>query len=173
MIKAIFGKVKLNRHICPKCRNAILNSTRKFTCDVCGYEKTDEEAKKYKIIVPPPGIRKSPARSIQKKILEIQSYRCYWCANKFGMPYWKNNRLRYLKIHWDHKIHFSFEQTNRDDNWVASCNICNLFKSNFLFKSDADCRDFLLLKWERAIKKDKLSVGSGPMYRLEKNKGNS
>lgn len=157
MIKAVYGKVKLNRHICPACGNAILNNGKEFICDVCGYKKRDAEAKKFKIIVPPPGVRKQPPKPIQKELLKIQNYKCYWCGNKFGASYWKNNKVRFLKIHWDHKIPFSFEQTNRNDNWVASCDVCNLFKSNYLFKSDVECRKFLLRKWEKAIKNGEIT----------------
>ena len=157
MIKSIYGKIKLNKHICPLCGNSILNNDSFFSCDVCNYSNEDEEAKTFEIIVPPSGIRKIPSRDIQGKLLEIQNNKCYWCANKFGTPYWKNNKIRFLRIHWDHKIPFSYEKANRDDNWVASCNICNLFKSNFLFKTDKECRMFLLKKWEILINKNEIS----------------
>ena len=158
MIKAIYGKVQLNHHICPKCKNPILNDSKFFVCDVCGYNNKDDDAKKFKVIVPPPGIRKKPPKQIQKLILNIQNNRCFWCGNKFATAYWKNNRLKYLRIHWDHKIPFSFEQTNRDENWVASCNICNLFKSNYLFKTEKECRKFILKRWQKAIEKGEIST---------------
>jgi len=158
MIKAIYGKVKFNRHTCPKCKNSLLNNSLWFKCDICGYNNQDEEATTFKVIVPPPGIRKAPPRYIQKQILKAQDDKCYWCANKFKSIYWKNNKVKFLRIHWDHKIPFSSEQTNRDENWVASCNICNLFKSNFMFKTDEECRSFILRRWQKSIDKDEISI---------------
>ena len=158
MIKAIYGKFKFNKHTCPNCRNSLLNKTRSFICDVCGYQEKEEKAKKFKVIVPPPGIRKRPPMVIQKIILEIQSNKCYWCGNKFETAYWKNDKLRFLKIQWDHKIPFSYTKTNRNDNWVASCNVCNSFKSNFMFKTDKECRNFLLRKWQIALDKEEISI---------------
>jgi len=156
MIKAIYGKVKLNLHSCPNCGNRLLNNSQWFICDVCFYSNKDDKAKKFKVIVPPPGIRKSPPRDIQKTILSIQNNKCYWCGSEFGIAYWKDGKIKHLKIHWDHKIPFSYEQTNRDDNWVASCNICNLFKSNFMFKKEEECQEFILRKWQKSIDKDKI-----------------
>lgn len=60
MIKAIYGKIKFNRHECPSCGNSLLNNSPWFKCDVCGYSNCDEKATKFKVIVPPPGIRKTP-----------------------------------------------------------------------------------------------------------------
>ena len=158
MIKAIYGKVTFNRHECPSCGNCLLNKNQWFKCDVCGYTNADKKATKFKVIVPPPGIRNNPPRHIQKELLIIQDNKCYWCANKFGTVYWKNNKIKYLKKHWDHKIPFSYEQTNRNENWVASCNICNLFKSNFMFKTDEECRVFILRRWQKSIDKDEISI---------------
>ena len=134
MIKAIYGKVKFNRHDCPSCGNSLLNKTLWFICDVCGYVDKDEPAQIYKIIVPPPGIRKVPSRFIQKELLKKQDNKCFWCGLLFGTVYWRNNKVRFLSMRWDHKIPFCYEQTNRDDNWAASCNVCNYFKYNKRFK---------------------------------------
>lgn len=158
MIKAIYGKVSFNSHLCPNCKNRLLNNSQWFICDVCGYSNKDDKAKKFKVIVPPPGIKKKPPRSLQKMLLEIQNNKCYWCSNEFDSIYWKNNKVKFLKIHWDHKNPFSFEQTNRGDNWVASCNICNLFKSNFMFKTDKECRNFILRRWQKEIDKGNISI---------------
>jgi len=157
MIKAIYGKVKLNRHSCPSCNNPLLNTSRIYICDVCGYGNKDDKAKTFKVVVPPPGIRKVPPRFVQRMILESQGGKCFWCSNKFDTPYWKNNKVSYLKIHWDHKVPFSYSLTNKDDNWAASCNLCNLFKSNFLFKNEKECRHYLLKRWQIAIDKNEIS----------------
>lgn len=158
MIKAIFGKVRLNLHTCPNCENDLLNNSLLFTCDVCGYSNKDEKAKTFKVVVPPPGMRKIPPRALQKILLKVQSNKCFWCGNKLGSLYWKNGKVKTLEVHWDHKIPFSYTQTNRNDNWVASCNICNLFKSNFLFTTDKECREYLSAKWQEAIHKEIISI---------------
>jgi len=157
MIKAIYGKITFNQHTCPSCGNSLLNQSQYYFCDVCNYSNEDEKAKIYKIIVPPPGLRKYPSIEIQRKLLKKQNSECYWCGRKFNIPYWRNNKIRYLTIHWDHKNPFSFEQTNRDKNWAASCSICNRWKHNFMFKKEKDCRRFLLGKWQRAINDENIS----------------
>ena len=149
--KAIYGKVRIVRHLCPNCGNHILSNQKAFICDVCDYSGKDNETKGYKIIVPPLGYRNWPCVEIRKKLLEIQKNKCYWCERKFDTPYIKNGRFKYLKIHWDHKIPFSYEQANRDENWVASCNICNQFKYNFMFKYEKDCKRYLLKKWDEYL----------------------
>lgn len=84
MIKAIYGKITFNRHDCPSCENSLLNKSQWFFCDVCGYCNEDEKATKFKIIVPPPGIRSLPPRELQEKLLQEQNGECYWCNEWSG-----------------------------------------------------------------------------------------
>jgi hypothetical protein len=158
MIKAIYGKVILNRHLCPNCNNWTLNSTKAFKCDVCGFVSSAETPKGIKVIVPPPGIRKVPPREIQRQLLEVQANKCYWCSNKFGSYYYAHVELKQLKVHYDHKIPFSYEQTDRAENWVASCDACNRFKGDLMFGDDRECREYLRGKWLEYIHKEKIEL---------------
>lgn len=157
--KAIYAKVVIKRHLCPQCNNYILTNQRSFICDVCGFAGRDTKTKGYRIIVPPPGIRHQPIKQIKDQILREQDNRCYWCSRKFEQSYIRDGKVKFLEIHWDHKIPFSFEQANRDDNWVASCNICNLLKSSFIFKKEEECRRYLLKKWENYLSDEIIILG--------------
>jgi len=156
--KAIYGKVKIIRHLCPVCGNYVLENKKHFKCDVCGFEGIETKTKGYRIMSPPSGIRKRPPEWLKRQILKKQNNRCYWCGRKFGEPYLKNTILKYLKIHWDHKSPFSYEQTNNNNNWVAACNICNSFKSSFLFKKEEDCFLYLRMKWNKVLDSGKIKV---------------
>jgi len=154
--KTIFGKVKINRHLCPNCGFPILGNDKRIECDMCGLELRRHKYDGIIVVVPPSGIRKMPPKKLQEELLKSQNYRCYWCGNKFDTFLLRNNQLEQLKVHFDHKVPFSYEKVNRDDNWVASCNICNLLKSSFMFKKEEDCRKYLLRRWHKAIDNGKI-----------------
>ena len=53
-----------------------------------------------------------------------------------------------LKVHWDHKIPYSYAQDNRDINFVASCSVCNLMKHDRMFETLDEAREYLQTRWE-------------------------
>ncbi len=87
--------------------------------------------------------KKKPSEKLQKKILTMQNYKCYYCDREIGTI------RSMIGVEWDHFIPFSYCQNNNDDNFIACCPICNRLKSNYHFKDIFECREYiqkLLLK---------------------------
>lgn len=156
MEKVIYGSVTMFRHKCPVCRNDILSNDDTFECD-CGHEGGNKKVQKttIEVITGRRGI--IPAR-IKRQLNKKQGGKCYWCNRRFGTLYYKDKTIKSLRRHYDHKVPFSYEQRNRKKNWCIACNICNLFKSNFLFKKETECVTFLSKKWATALREDKINI---------------
>lgn len=151
MERVIFGKVTMYRHFCKKCKQPILSNDSYYKCDCCGYSNKNEKIKR--TVIEAKTKRYRPSARIQKEIIEKQNNKCYWCGRDFSTPIVKNDKIKFLKKHWDHVIPYAYEQRNRDENWVLSCNICNLFKSSFLFETETKCREYINNKWGEYLRK--------------------
>lgn len=101
------------------------------------------------------------------ELLDKQKGRCYWCDREFGSVYIKAGKVKILQIHIDHIIPYSYTQNSRNDNLVASCNICNLFKSSKYFHNEDDCYLYLMYKWAKSIA-DRKIVLIGVSFGIEK-----
>ena len=155
MEKVIYGKVTMYRHKCPLCQLDILSNGRDYECD-CGYRSKDKKIKRTTIEVTT-GRQKISAK-LKKGLNKKQMGDCYWCGRRFGAMYYKNNSVKTLRRHYDHKIPYVYEQRNRDDNWCVACNICNLFKSSLLFETEEDCVEYLTKRWNNSIKIGKIDI---------------
>ncbi len=99
--------------------------------------------------------RKLPSVKFQDRQLTIQNGRCFWCFLPFDV--WISRRGRdpvFLRWVWDHVEPYSWAQRQDDANFVASCQVCNGLKWNFMFPDEDSCRAYLLKR-----RKDK---GYGP-----------
>lgn len=54
--------------------------------------------------------------------------------------------MKKVKPHIEHRITYSFEQSNNPDNLFASCNICNHIKRDLIFDTDQQMRVYILTK---------------------------
>jgi len=79
--------------------------------------------------------RHRPSVKIQRQVLNHQNHQCVYCGCPVGGRSGRG-------IHWDHFIPFCYGG-NGDDNWVASCPECNLFKSAFLFNTIEEAQIFI------------------------------
>lgn len=70
-------------------------------------------------------------KEYKEKTLKEQDNKCYWCGRPFGniIVNKKTGSYVYLHVCWDHYIPYSFIGDSRPINFVASCQICNSFKS--------------------------------------------
>jgi len=63
-------------------------------------------------------------KQLAASILIKQCGRCAYC----------NTSLQGVQVHWDHFIPWSYlGYSGGDDNWVATCKMCNLKKSSKVF----------------------------------------
>ena len=91
--------------------------------------------------------RKAPTKLGQRNLLIIQEGKCYWCGRKFGdYVISKTGKVYELIPCWDHYIPFSFTGSSQDDQFVASCKVCNSHKSAkiiFNQEEENDMKEYL------------------------------
>lgn len=128
--------VKIRCFICDY--RAFLVSGRKACC---GAIPTQDEMRQFisqRVILKKEGdtvFRRKPGPTRKKKILEEQDGRCFWCELTIGYTYAREGRVYKTKLAWDHVLPYSFGANNHDENFVASCNLCNSIKSNLIFEN--------------------------------------
>ena len=143
---AIYGSVGLKRVYCDYCkRMAFVIDGRKQCCDrkestaieSC-YKMSDSYSK-----------RKHYSPAVVKKIIEKQNNLCLYCGNEFGYLYFRDNKIIKSTIHIDHLSPFSFSLDNGMGNLRASCNLCNLFKTDKIFDSIGEVKEYVIKKREQ------------------------
>lgn len=138
---AIYGTTKIKRRYCSHC------DTNTFVVDgtlqCCLSPDDSKDAKRYRRISQPCGMRRLPPLVLQKEIIAKQNNCCIYCDIKFGETYYKLNRCLVSKIHWDHLVPFAYLQDNPYTNWVASCNVCNHIKSSRIFETIDEAKNYV------------------------------
>jgi len=153
--KLIVGKVILFRMECPQCGEMNLSGEKIFCCP-CGYKYELDKNSSTRILCK--SRRKKPSRKIQLRLIVRQQNKCFWCGRIFGIWYSKGRLFSQLKIHFDHMIAYNYLQSNPDENWVASCNICNFIKSDKIFESIEDGKLYLQSKWAKKLSKKEIII---------------
>lgn len=149
----IYGDTILYEGFCDFCEDKFLCGNKNMTCD-CGNEIINIQIKE--VIQICGSKRKNIAQKIKNKIKLKQHNLCYWCGREFGTPVLKKYKLIKLRMHIDHILPISYLPLNDIDNLVGSCNICNIFKSSKIFKTETECKNYLLEKWNEYIKYEKI-----------------
>ena len=152
MEKIIAGKIILYREECPECGEWNISGNKKFECTWCSLIYENQNNIKLRQLTNSRFKRLIFTRKQKEIIWQRQRGRCYWCYRKFNIWYMKRNNTRMLKMHMDHKMPYSYLPDNNLKNICGACSICNLFKSNKIFDSDRDCMEYLLEKWEKALR---------------------
>lgn len=81
---------------------------------------------------------------LQADILIAQNDLCIYCGLEFGsLVIRKGNEWNWLEVNWDHFIPYAYCLSNRDENWVASCQLCNAYKSDFVFRNFDEVRVYI------------------------------
>jgi len=148
--KIVCGSVSLYRLKCPQCDEFNLSANSSFRCD-CGMRYSEKEVTKLRVEAK--GKRVRLPKKLRDAIVSNQGGVCYWCGNKFGIPYYrkKTNNVVRLRVHIDHLNPFSYTQNSERSNLVASCSVCNLHKSAKMFENESDCREYLIIKLNKKI----------------------
>jgi endogenous inhibitor of DNA gyrase (YacG/DUF329 family) len=96
--------------------------------------------------------RKQPTKKRQIFLLQNQENRCYWCGNLFGSEFInKKYKAIILVPVWDHYVPFSFTLKSNDEQFVASCQLCNQFKGSFVVsnKNEDNVRSIIRNAWDK------------------------
>lgn len=76
---------------------------------------------------------------------------CYWCTRGIGRQYEVRGEIVTLRLHWDHVIPDSAGGATDMTNIVPSCHLCNGWKSDRVFATEADVRTYLEERWTEAM----------------------
>ena len=63
----------------------------------------------------------------------------------FGTPLWREDKKKiiFLKLNWDHFVPYSYSYNNKKVNFVAACHVCNGIKSNKMFDTVKEIKDYV------------------------------
>lgn len=86
---------------------------------------------------------RKPTRAKQSELLDRQSGRCFYCLCKLNEWMTIQGKPVFTGLHWDHIIPWAFCQKNEDGNFVASCRLCNVIKSDKVFEQIYEARYYV------------------------------
>lgn len=153
--RLIAGKAILYRKRCVSCGDYYLTANPKEDCP-CG-RKNGGTVSRVRKLCNVKHTRRYPKWLIKTKA-EEQAYRCFWCDQSFGNSILRRNRLIILRPVGDHVEPYSYSYNSIWKNCVASCQICNAFKSSKMFDSNEDCKSYLTKKWDKEINKGIITI---------------
>lgn len=156
--KLMCGGIDLYRAMCPTCQDFNLSANSNFICTTCNAEYTYGLRVDSVRMVSSVSRRRQFGSGLVRKIAKQQNNKCYWCGREFDTHIIKHDKIVTLTIHIDHIIPFAYSQNNTNENFVASCNICNLFKGDKVFDNNDDCVNFLTDRWRQLIKSEKIKI---------------
>lgn len=93
--------------------------------------------------------KSSPSSTARRNYhAHLQENRCYFCERQFGTYVQKNSaKPEALRVEDEHFIPRRLPGARKDDNRHAVCHICNKLKSDLVFKSEEQCREWLAQAW--------------------------
>lgn len=139
-----YGNVTIPRMYCRSCkvRTLVVNG-RKVCCD----QPTGSKVTKWKRASDTAKKRARPKGAVADAILAEQGNVCLYCDKEFGGRVWYHGKMRFIEIAWDHMVPWSYSQNNRAENFAASCQFCNGWKSNRMFSTLEEAREYSARKW--------------------------
>lgn len=156
---SVFGNTKLLKGFCSGCcRQSIVIDGKLACCDkpfnatpaLCKRESISDQR------------RKMPTKREQRRILQAQDFRCWYCERNFGDNVNRKSKAIGLVVQFDHVQPFSFSQNNKTDNFVASCQICNGIKSDLSFGNLEEAKSYI----RKVIKRKGYEYEENPMPAL-------
>jgi 5-methylcytosine-specific restriction endonuclease McrA len=144
----LYGNVLITKSWCESCNcYAFVIGGKLQCCD----SKRSAIPQLLKRETMPEQIRKRPSLPMRKHIMELQNYSCFYCLREFGTKIVFKSKVVTLRLHWDHVAPWSYLQNNQTENFVASCHLCNLWKSSTVFQTIDEAQIFLILKWKEEL----------------------
>lgn len=144
---ATYGSVAILRGRCPSCQTYALIIDGRYAC--CNNRTEELHVTRTKSMSPAPEFRKPIPRAEKERILSEQDHRCLYCLKQFGTKVVYHARERVIRIHWDHKVPFSYGHDNRVSNIAAACQFCNQWKTNTMFRSIEEIQVYVQDRWSK------------------------
>lgn len=140
-IYAKYGSTVMKKRYCPDCKSvAFVIKGLMACCD----RKENSKVEGFEVICG--SKRKRCPKEIQKRLLQEQDGKCFYCDLPYGTPYLRNEKLHLVRVAYDHFVPYSYSQANSTENWVASCRLCNSIKSSKVFETKQDAKDFIIYR---------------------------
>lgn len=95
------------------------------------------------------GTRRRPSWSLQRRILENQEQRCFYCRSLFGDVIHYAGKAVVARITWDHVEPFCWQSNNQPLNYVAACSPCNVLKGARAFETPEEARIYVISCWKK------------------------
>lgn len=144
-----YGNIKFERAICPLCGEEALVKKHVTLCCGAGIAFDADETPIAKRMSETEGKRKPRTAEQERKILRRQGFRCLYCGSELGTWKKRNGEPVYLKTHFDHKLPFVTSHNNYPYNYAAACHVCNGIKSDLVFVTLQDAREYI--KYHRML----------------------
>lgn len=140
-----YGSVLLERATCPKCNcvSILDKDGNTLCCDV----KVKSTPTRFTSECCSSGKRVKLKKSTKDAYLELYDYCCAYCGRAFGDYCIYNDKVRRLRVEWDHFEPFVDTQNNDKYNYVPACQICNSIKGSKRFNSFKEVRDYVKKIW--------------------------
>lgn len=147
--KVFYGPIPVIRAKCPKCKEWGFIGTNN-RCQHCGIvlpEIADRVIYRRESLMLN---RMQLPKRLQKELLNIQDYNCFWCGLSFfdEMLNSKTGKCVVPSIHFDHIVPYCYSG-NLAGNWVASCSICNQIKHSKYFRTYEEAYEYINNKREQ------------------------
>lgn len=143
---ALYGDVVIPRGYCLDCDSYAFIIDNELRC--CGKRVEDPEFIGFKKMSDCVAIRRGPSRKWQEAIIRTQGGKCFYCDRRFGSCVWRSGKQISLRLHWDHVNPWIYSLSNKDQNFVAACHVCNGIKSSLIFGSIDEARTHITEKWQ-------------------------
>lgn len=141
---AIYGNVQIIRADCYACGRYALVIDGALQC--CG-RLVETEPVEIKRMSQPEARRRTPNAAHKKEILEAQNYRCLYCDISLDGYAVYRSQLRRVQLTWDHMAPYAYTLNNHPENFAATCQFCNAWKSSLIFRTVDEVRIYVEAKW--------------------------
>lgn len=142
---AVYGNIHIVRADCYVCGRYALVVDGELQC--CG-RLIETEPSEIKRMSEPEARRRTPSAAHKKEILEAQNYRCLYCDVSLDGYVFYHGELRKVHLNWDHMAPYVYTLNNHAENFAATCQFCNAWKSSLIFKTVDEVRIYVEAKWE-------------------------
>jgi 5-methylcytosine-specific restriction endonuclease McrA len=144
MHHALYGNTSMRRVYCRSCRRwTLILQGLKACCD----EPVEGEPNEVKRMTQGERRRRLPPLTRRREIIAEQEGKCRYCDRLFGSVVELGPRVITIMLRWDHFEPWSYGWNNRAGNFVACCQRCNAMKSNRMFGSVDEVREFVASRW--------------------------
>lgn len=146
---ALYGNVQMKRQYCSRCKRWALVIDNELQC--CE-GLSDSPVDSVQRMTNPRCKRNELSAKDKRSILETQGNRCFYCSQPFGEMVWYKRRLVTLTAKYDHVSPFAYDQNNDKANMVAACQLCNGWKSDKIFRTIEEVRNYVRQKFYKKTK---------------------